>query len=142
MSFDSMKARAIALIKNNVPFDEIATECEVPEALVREWSKQQSNDLVAVEATLIATERVLNGEVLDPTRLDKLKDVLEEAAIEITKEISAGLGDPMYAKSVELCASTVAKLYSTIIMQGQGPSEPLTKISDTSISTFETMLRD
>lgn len=132
-----VKAKAIAKLKHGVPPEAISHEMEIPLLLVREWAKLEGNDLIALQSNLYAVGNVLNGEVMDPTLLDQLRTKLEKAAISVVDEIPMSLGDPIYAKSVSLCADTIAKLYMTFLSKtGDGLPE------DTSTTLFESLMRD
>lgn len=143
MISEPTKARALALMKHQVPLEEISEELELPLMLVRDWHKQMSGkDLVALEANIHAVEHVLQGEVLEKDKIEILKDKLEDAAIEVTKDISMAMGDPMYAKSLQLCADTIAKLYVSIVKKDT-PTEGSNNIfNPNGLTAFQSVMRD
>lgn len=137
MFTEAIKAKAIAKIKHQVPIEDIAEELELPTTLIEQWAKLEGKDLVALESNLHAIENVTNQETLDPTTIDRLKDKLEKAAEEITDDIGMALGDPVYAKSLQLCADTVSKLYITLVQKSNPSDTP-----DGHVPLFETLMRD
>lgn len=142
MITEPIKAKAIALIKHQTSLDEIAEQLELPIMLVREWAKLEGKDLVALEANIHAVENVLQGEVLEQDKIQLLKDKLEDAAIEVTKDINMALGDPLYAKSLQLCADTIAKLYVSIVKKDTPSDNPNNIFSPTGLTAFQAVMRD
>lgn len=143
MISDTIKAKAITQIRRQVPLDEIANELCLPLMLIKDWqSNLDVKDLVIVEANVAAIEDVLKGEVVEPDKISILKDKLEDAAIEVTKEVSIALGDPMYAKSLQLCADTIAKLYVSIVKKDTPAENPNNIFSPTGLTAFQTAMRD
>lgn len=141
MITDATKAKAIAAILRQVPHEDIAEELEIPVVLVREWANLQGKNLVTMEANLLAADRVLKGEVLEANQVDILKQKLEQAAIDVTNEVPAAIGDPMYAKSLQLCADTITKLYQVIVCRGDVNPNNM-PLSGNGISAFQSIMRD
>jgi hypothetical protein len=116
---ETVKAKAIAQIKRSIPLDQIAEELSLPVMLLEDWAKLEGKDLVAMEANLHAVETILNRqEVVEQDTVEILKTKLEEAALEVTKDIPMAMGDVVYAKSLQLCADTISKLYVHIVNKG------------------------
>ena len=119
MISDKLKAQAIAQLRSGYDAEDVAEDLEIPRSLVEEWrDKLDGNNLVALEAAAIAVQRVENGEIVGVNE-DTLKNALEETAIGLAKQaaIPGSWGDMAQAKSVQLCADAVAKLYTTLILK-------------------------
>lgn len=137
------KAQAIARIKALDPLEQIAEDMALPLTLLREWEGDLSDDdLVTVKANTNAVARVLSGEIVEGSE-GLLKQRLEEAAVEIAIQAHrvAGSGDILAAKTVDLCANAVTKLYSSLI-QKVGTDNPMFTPSATGRSLFHSQMKD
>lgn len=137
------KAQALARIKALDPLEQIAEDMDLPLALLREWEGDMSDDdLVTVKANTNAVARVLSGEIVEGSE-SLLKQRLEEAAVEIAIQAHrvAGSGDILSAKTIDLCANAVTKLYASLI-QKVGPDNPMFTPSATTRTLFQTQMRD
>lgn len=124
MVTEKIKANAIALMKMGDPPEKVAEDLELPPFLVREWfNNLDKSALIALQANVTAAERVLNGVVLsgDTTKIEKLRDKIEDTAIEIIDEAKRIIpfGDIQAAKALHLLSDTCAKLYGAVINKGQ-----------------------
>lgn len=141
MITDSQKAQAMAQIRRQVPLEQIATELMIPPALIKEWAKTSGHDLIAVEANLHAVEHILTEGGVVESNTDRLKVKLEEAALELVKELPMSHGDPMYAKSIQLCADTINKLYTTFFKTNE-PAENPDNFNPSAITAFASLMKD
>lgn len=124
MITEKIKANAIALMKMGDTPEKVAEDLELPQRLVREWYEQlDKSALVALQANVIAAERVLTGVVIsgDTAKIEKLRDKIEDTAIEIIDEAKRIIpfGDIQAAKALHLLSDTCAKLYGAVINKGQ-----------------------
>lgn len=144
MITEQLKAQAIAKLRHAVPIEDIASALNIPVKLVKEWKgKLDPKDLVAIEANIYAAEKLAYGEIVTEDDNEKiLKETLELTAIDIAKEVNNGfsLQDPMAAKSVQLCADAISKLYNTFILKN-GSGTPMNNIPQEA-STFQRLMRD
>lgn len=142
----NVKALATAKMRLSYPIEDIAEELEIPLALVKQWHRELNpNDLTALNANTIAIGKVLSGEVLDDNSVEKLESKLVEAAIEISDQAmsAATSGDVVFAKSVELAANAVSKLYTSIIAIRLDANKPKTFTpSDQSVTLFQKFMKD
>lgn len=137
------KAAAIARIKALEELEAISDDMGIPLLLLQEWeSNLDPRDLVTIEANVLATGRVLNGELVEGNE-KLLKQRLEEAACEIAIRAHncAGSGDIVYATSLDKCANAVAKLYQVMVAK-VGSDSPIFQPSATSRSLFQTQMKD
>jgi len=146
MITEKQKSLAIAKMKNQTPLDLISEEMEIPMGLLKEWHKKLNpNDLIAIESNIIAVERVVNGEI-EGVDNNKLKDVLEEAAQDIAKQVGCAVisGDPLHAKALELCSKAVCGLYQIIVLKNNSGSVELpgTRPSGSGLSSFQQLMKD
>ena len=141
MITESVKAVALARIKHQVPIEQISRELDIPEKLVKEWGgKLSENDMIAIEANIHAIDTVLHDNGVTGQE-DILKSKLELAAIALTNEMYlASKGDAIHAKSIELCANAITKLYQTIVMKNQGKDDD--NSSAGSGSFFKSLMQD
>lgn len=145
MITDKIKAQALAQIKHQIPAEQIAEKLNIPIMLVKEWGgKLTPDDMTALESNIYALESIVNGkvEILDNNE-EILKAKLEEAAIELAKQThtACAFGDMVHAKSVQLCADAVAKLYTTIILKNSSGNAMLDK-STTGNTLFNALMKD
>lgn len=124
MITEQVKAKAKAQIKRNIPIEDIAKELDLPLALINEWaSKLDPNDLVQQEANVSAiqtiTERSEKGELVDMDS-EVLRTTMEKTALDLTNSmaIPALNGDMAHAKSIELLANALSKMYHTVVLKG------------------------
>lgn len=137
------KAQALARIKALDSLELIAEEMALPLTLLKEWEANMSDDdLVTVKANTNAVARVLAGEIVEGSE-QLLKQRLEEAAVEVAIQAHrvAGSGDIIAAKTVDLCASAITKLYASLI-QKAGSDNPIFTPSATGRSLFQSQMRD
>lgn len=151
-----LKATAIAKIKCHVPLEEIALELDIPFPLVKEWhaketeseSNRTASDLVNTAAKVHAVQvltRELHQQVIPPSNQQEelLKLKIEEVALEIAEQVSLNLAttDVIRAKTLQLCADTVTKLYNSLISKAIAPDGSI-RPSDTGLSAFRNVMRD
>lgn len=146
-----VKSRAIALLKHSQAPEDIAEELGLPVKLVEEWeSNLDGNDLMAIESELFAIDKLANGVELVPMNVDKLKNAIEGTALNITAAMDVAMksnvlttGDVHHAKSLEVMANGLVKMYHTIVMKGGAiEHDPQDQPSGNSLSVFENMMRD
>ena len=146
MITEKQKSLAIAKMKSQTPLEVISEDMEIPLGLLKEWYKKLNpHDLVAVEANIIAVDRALNGEIVGLPD-ETLKELLEVAAGDIAKQVGTAAisGDPIYAKTLELCSKAVSNLYQTIILKNNSvaPEPPGSKPSNSGLSIFQASMVD
>ena len=142
----SLKATAIARIKCSEPLEEIARELDIPLAVVKElYNGLDNNDLIRLEANVFALGKLTNGDIIPPSDKNEqmLKMKIEEVAIDIVDEVGLCVttADPIRAKTLQLCADTVSKLYTTLISKlpaGEGGVSPNGK----TIEAFKSIMKD
>lgn len=116
-----VKAQALAQLRRNVSIEDVAEELDVPEKLVKEWAGSIGlNDLVVMDANMHALSQVIEGKVMNEVSDDMILKFLKDAGFEIAKETfrSCNNGDPIHAKSLQLYADVLQKLYATFILKG------------------------
>jgi hypothetical protein len=146
MITETVKSTAIAKIKCQVPYPEIAEELDIPELLVKEWAdKLEGNDLVHMQANIHALERMSRQTLIEPSSNmeELLKTKIEEVAVNIVNEVDmvVATADPIRAKTLQLCADTITKLYTTIVTKviaAPGVEKP----NGSEISVFKNIMRD
>lgn len=139
---DNLKTQAKLMLQRGIPIDEIADELDLPEKLVKEWqSKLDPKDLTVLQSNVMAMGQVLKGELV-PINEDKIRNELEKAAIEIASQSykTAGTGDVVHAKSLQLLSDTVSKMYQTFILKG-GAGNP-SGAAPAGGTMFEQLMRD
>lgn len=138
MISESTKAKAISMLKQHATIEQVASEFDIPNALIKEWANLEGMNLIAAEANAYAVGQVLKGDVLDETKIDKLREKLHDAALLIVDDIRIATGDPMYAKSLQLCAQTVGILYTSLCQSALDAS----KNNPETDSLFSQLMRD
>lgn len=139
---DKIKSKAIAMLHKRTPVTQIAEELEISTVLVEEWAKKLDlNDLVAVQANINAVEQLTKGELVE-LESDELKKALEQSALDIAKMAPSpcDYGDIAQAKSINLCADAVSKLYQTIVLKG-GMIQPQSG-DNVPLSVFQSIMKD
>lgn len=141
---ERLKSAAIARIKRQIPLEEIALDLDIPYMLIKEWAhNMQGNDLVALQANIHAAASFASSQELTETTEQKLENKLQDVALEIATETykAVSLGDPIFSKSLQLCADTITKLHNTFIAKVGEGGKGETPSTD-SVSIFSNMLRD
>lgn len=144
MISDKLKAQAIAQLRSGYTVDIVSEDLDIPESLVEEWSERLNPaSLVALEAAAIAVRRVEQGEVV-PLNEEVLKDTLEQTAVELAKQaaIPGSWGDMAQAKSVQLCADAVAKLYTTLVLKNNSTINVTPGNNTGGLSAFQAEMKD
>lgn len=137
------KAQAIARLKMLDEPAVIAEEMGIPLPLLIEWENNlDPNDIMAMQSHTTALAKVLTGEVVEGSEKILLQR-LNEAAVEIATQAHrcAGGGDIMIAKSIDLCANAVAKLYEVFISKGQTQNPTFVPSAQTK-SLFQNQMKD
>lgn len=141
----SLKATAIARIKCLEPLANIAQELDIPLAVMQElYRGMDTNDLIRLEANTFAVQQLAECEILpsSPNQEKLLQKKIEDVAIEIVDEVSLCVttADPIRAKTLQLCADTISKLYITLIAKSTdiGPISPNGK----TIDAFKSIMKD
>lgn len=146
------KSKARAKIRSGIPLEEIASEFEIPMAVIEEWQQDLDPDEVQeLETNTIALERVThnitNGE-LEDFNPDLLQQQLEKSAMDIAKAVPLPLinGDAIHAAALKNCAEAISKLYTTIILKNgmtiRAEGENADQYSDQTLMAFQNALRD
>jgi len=136
------KHLAIARLKMAVPIKEISEDLGVPIPLIKEWEKgMDSKDLVQLNANVHAVnylaKNILIASTENNTKLLQAK--LEECAIQLSGEVlNIDQGDIVTARTLQLLADTVSKLYLTFISKPS--ANKVEEIND--MTMFESLRRD
>lgn len=146
MITEQMKTTAIARIKMLEPPEDVALDMCIPVQLIREWADTISGkDMVQMKANIIATSNLAQemGVSTSKDDLNLLRAKLEESAITIATEVAltVATGDVVAAKTIQLCADAVTKLYNTFINgDGRDPGQP--SQNGKAISAFAELMKD
>lgn len=148
MITEEVKTQAIARLRRGFDPTLISEELGLPDRLVREWQKSlDPHSLLSLEANLHAADElangriVLNGDIITNSE-ELLRTKLETVAVEIVDQTALVVttGDIVRAKTLQLCADTVSKLYQTFITKGiASPNNPR---SPTGMSAFQRLMKD
>lgn len=142
-----LKSTAIAQLKCRVSPDQVALNLDVPLPLVREWFDTISeDDLTGLKANVHAVQSLANGtDVIGNSAQNEelLKTKIEQIAGEIVDQVGLTVttGDVVRAKTLQLCADTVTKLYSTIVNKDKAPQGDVRPNGQT-ISAFKSIMKD
>ncbi len=146
-----IKMEAIAQINLGIPLPDIAANMDIPLPLVQEWSDKEAletksdNDLVAIAANIHAVRLLERGEIIpkssDQEELLKIK--IEEVALDIVDQISLTVASPdiLRAKTLQLCADTVTKLYNSMVAKVTSADGSIRPDGQT-ISAFKSLMRE
>lgn len=146
MISEQTKASAIAMLHRQVDSKLIADDLDIPEALVKEWQRKLTpDDIIAVRSHVQILQATTTGELV-PLDEDRLKVELEKAALEIARKsyANAGYSDVVVAKSLQLLAEGVSKIYATFILKGSpgGNNSNNQQPSAGAITMFESVMKD
>ena len=141
-----VKNTAIARLKCNTPVEDVANEFDIPEKLVQEWKNGLSNDsLVQISANTHAITKIANGEILlDPEKAEEiLKVKITETAMDIVSEVSSAAfsSDLVKAKTLQICASTIAMLHTSLLSKGKEEPEKIVP-SNKGLEIFKGLMRN
>lgn len=150
MITERTKAIAKARLRQNISAEDIAEELEIPLKLVEEWAgKLSPTDMVVQESVALAVNKIqtkaLSGEVM-PMMEEVLKETLIETAIDLTKSMAlpALQGDMVHAKTIQLLADAIVRMYQIIILKGgNGSTGPGGATANNEVlDSFAEMMRD
>lgn len=137
------KAASIARLQFGDSPLQISADLGLPTKLVEEWRENlSSQDLLKIEANATAVARI--SEVIPPgiegnDVINRLKNKIEETAVEIVEQVSIAVvcPDPMRAKTLQLLANTCSSLYTTIVNKDVSPQS-----GDTNVTLFQQLSKD
>ena len=146
-----LKAMAMGQIKMHVPLNEIAVNLDIPLPLIQEWYTQykgtgrSEGDLTQVAANIYALNKLSNSEVIasseNTTQILQVK--CETVALDIVDQISLCIvtDDLVRARTLQICADAVTKLYNSMISKSVAPDGSM-KPSTKSVTIFQQMMSD
>lgn len=147
MITEAIKNKAIFRLRDRETAEDIAKDMELPLPLVLEWeSKLDQKDLTQLQSNIHAVQTFANGDILLPSsgQEELLRLKIEEIAIEIVDQVSLTVSTPdiMRAKTLQLCADTVTKLYDSLINKKTGGSGEPVKPNGRAITAFQSIMKE
>lgn len=141
------KSRAVGMLKAGASINEVAGELDLPLNLVNEWKNEADVDVFdSIEATNHAVSRILKSDAAnDENVLDRVQGRLEGVVEQLVDEIEMCLmsGDVGKAQVIKACSESTVKLYTAFVLtRNIGQSGVIDQLSNTSVSSFQALLKD
>ncbi len=147
MITEATKNKAIFRLRDRETAEDIAKDMELPLPLVKEWeSNLDAKDLTRLQSNVHAIETFSKGDILLPSsgQEEILRLKIEEVAIEIVDQVNLTVSTPdiMRAKTLQLCADTITKLYDSLINKKSGPAGEPVKPNGRAITAFQSIMKE
>ena len=148
MITEAIKNKAIFRLRDRETAEDIAKDMELPLPLVKEWeSKLDAKDLTHLQSNIHAIETFGKQEIFAPGQTgneEMLRTKIEEVAMEIVDQVNLTVSTPdiMRAKTLQLCADTITKLYDSLINKKTGPAGEPIKPNGRAITAFQSIMKE
>lgn len=147
INLEKIKAIALAKLKTGSTVEDLAIEYDISKSIIKDWKDSLSIDEVyKVETGAILVQKateIVNKSANTNIDSDELKNKLMLLANMISKDMPSSLTDPVLAKSLNISADTIAKLYNCFF-GGNAVSLNIDnrQISNNQLNNFRSLLKD